>query len=149
MAASFPKTVTVKGIPGISATIYRQKQTKGDATYTSYTLAYSLLGKLKRETFSDLGNAEAAGADAIRRIAGREQAVLQLANRDREIYQRSVDVLAPLGVQLDVAASECAEVRSILNGRGTPVEAARFFMKHHAKELPRITVKDAVEKCLA
>jgi integrase len=29
-----------------------------------------------------------------------------------------------------------------------PEEAARFFMKHHAKELPRITVTAAVEKCL-
>ena len=65
--------MTVKGIPRISATIYRQKQRKGDAVYTSYTLAYSLLGKLKRETFADLGEAEAAGEDAIRRIADGEQ----------------------------------------------------------------------------
>jgi hypothetical protein len=128
MAASFPKTVTVKGIPRISATIYRQKQTKGNAIYTSYRLAYSLLEKVKRETFSDLGKAEAAAADAIRRIAGGEQAVLQLVNRDRDIYQRSVGILAPFNIQLDVAASECAEVRPILNGSGTPVEAARFFM---------------------
>jgi integrase len=149
MKATFPKAVTVKGIPGISATIYRQKQRKGDAVYTSYTLAYSLLGKLKRETFSDLDKAESAGEDAIRRIAGGEQAILQLANRDRDIYQRSVDVLAPFNIQLDVAASECAEVRAILNGSGTPVEAARFFVKLHAKELPRVTVPAAVEKCLA
>jgi integrase len=149
MKATFPLKVTVKGIPGISATIYRQRQTKGEATYTSYTLAYSLLGKLKRETFSDLGKAEAAGEDAIRRIAGGEQAVLQLANRDRETYQRAVDALAPFGLDLDVAATECAEVRTILNGSGTPVEAARYFLKHHAKELPRIAVPAAVEKCLA
>jgi hypothetical protein len=57
MKATFPKTVTVKGIPGISATIYRQKQTKGETEYVSYTLAYSLLGKLKRQTFADLGEA--------------------------------------------------------------------------------------------
>ena len=149
MKATFPMKVTVKGIPGITATIYRQKQTKGKARYTSYTLAYNLLGKLKRETFSDLEKAESAGEDAIRRIAGGEQAVLRLANRDRDIYQRSVDVLAPFNIELDVAASECAEVRAILNGSGTPVEAARFFVKLHAKELPRITVPAAVEKCLA
>jgi hypothetical protein len=28
-------------------------------------------------------------------------------------------------------------------------EAAHFFMKHHAKELPRISVSAAVEQCLA
>ena len=40
-------------------------------------------------------------------------------------------------------------LRKILNGCGTPAEAARFFLKHHSKELPRITVAAAVEKCLA
>ena len=52
-------------------------------------------------------------------------------------------------MDIETACRECAETRAILNGFGTPVEAARFFVKHHAKELPRITVKDAVEKCLA
>lgn len=149
MKATFPKTVAVKGIPGITATIYRQKQRKGDAVYTSYTLAYSLLGKLKRETFADLGEAEAAGEDAIRRIAGGEQAILQLANRDREAYQRAVEALAPFKVGLDFAAAEYAEARTVLNGTGTLAEACRLFMKHHAKELPRIAVPTAVEKCLA
>ena len=141
--------MTVKGIPGISVTIYRQKQTKGEAEYVSYTLAYSLLGKLKRQAFADLHEAEEAGEDAIRRIAAGQQSILELSNRDREQYQRAKDFLAPFNVELDVAASECAEVRAILNGTGTPVEAARFFVKHHAKELPRITVPAAVEKCLA
>ncbi|HVM50318.1 MAG TPA: hypothetical protein VMU04_19980, partial [Candidatus Acidoferrum sp.] len=108
--------VTVKGIPGISATIYRQKQTKGDAVYTSYTLAYSLLGKLKRESFADLGEAETAGENAIRLIAGGQQAVLELSSRARDIYLRSVALLAPFNVDLDVAAGVYAEVRTILNG---------------------------------
>jgi integrase len=149
MATTFPKTVTVKGIPGISATIYRQTQTKGEAEYISYTLAYSLLGKLKRQAFADLGKAVEAGEDAVRRIASGQQAILELSSRDREQYQRSKETLAPFNLDLDVAATECAEVRNILNGTGTPIEAARFFMKHHAKELPRITVPAAVEKCLA
>src|SRR6266516_2255183 len=98
MKATFPKFVTVKGVPGISATIYRQKQRKGKARYVAYTLAYHLLGKLKRETFADLAEAERAGADAIRRIGSGEQSILELANRDREAYQRAVEALAPFGV---------------------------------------------------
>jgi site-specific recombinase XerD len=149
MKATFPKTVTVKGIPGITATIYRQRQTKGEAKYVSYTLAYSLLGKLKRHTFADLGKAEDAGADAIRRIAGGQQAILELSNQDREQYQRAKDALAPFNVALDVAAADYADARTILNGSGTLAEAVRYFLKAHAKELPRIAVPAAVEKCLA
>ena len=149
MKATFPKTVTVKGIPGISATIYRQKQTKGETEYVSYTLAYSLLGKLKRQTFADLGEAVRVGEDAIQRIANGEQSILELNSRDREQYQRAKDALAPLAVDLDVAALEYADARTVLNGSGTLAEAVRFFLKAHAKELPRITVPAAVEKCLA
>jgi integrase len=149
MAATFPKTVGVKGIPGITATIYRQKRAKGRGKYTSYTLAYSLLGKLKRETFAALDKAIEAAQAAIRKIASGEQAVLELRARDRDIYQRASDILAPLGIALDAAAHECADVRKILNGMGTPMEAARYFAKHQSRELPRISVLDAVEKCLA
>jgi Phage integrase family len=149
MKATFPKTVTVKGITGISATIYRQKQTKGEAEYVSYTLAYSLLGKLKRETFADPGKAAAAGEEAIRRIASGQQSILELSSRDREQYQRAQEALAPFKVDLDVAAVEYADARTILNGSGTLAEAVRYFLKAHAKELPRITVPAAVEKCLA
>ncbi len=148
MKASFPQTVGVKGIPGITATIYRQVQRKGATKYISYTLAYRLLGKLKREAFADLSLAKQAGADAIRRIADGEQAVLQLASRDREAYQRAVEALAPFKVDLDFAAQEYADARTVLNGTGTLAEAARFFMKHHSRQLPRITVPAAVEKCL-
>ena len=157
MNATFPKQVTVKGIPGISATIYRQKQAKGDAVYVSYTLAYSLLGKLKRETYADLDKAKAAGEDAIRRIADGQQGILELSNRDRDAYLRSKELLAklkghdgqPIDVDIESACRDYVEFRTILNGSATPAEAARFFVKHHAKELPRITVPAAVEKCLA
>jgi integrase len=149
MKATFPKQITIKGIKGITATIYRQKQRKNGVVYTSFTLAYSLLGKLKREVFADLGEAEQAGEQAIRSIAGGQQAILELTNRDREQYQRAKDALAPLKVELDVAALEYADARTILNGSGTLAEAVRYFLKAHAKELPRIRVADAVEKCLA
>ena len=149
MKSKFPKQITVKGFTGISATIYRQKQRKGDSIYTSYTLAYSLLGKLRRETFADLVVAEQAAEEAIKKISEGKQAILELSNRDREQYQRAKDALAPLAVDLDVAAVEYADARTILNGSGTLAEAVRYFLKAHAKELPRITVSAAVEQCLA
>src|ERR1019366_8767356 len=111
MKTSFPKTVSVKGVPGITAAIYRQKQTKGDTVYTSYTLAYSLLGKLKRQVFADLAKAETAGEEAIHRIAKGEQSILELSNRDKEQYQRALEVLKPFNVDLDFAVTEYADAR--------------------------------------
>lgn len=152
--SEFPKQVNVRGVPGISAMIYRQERVKTGkdgtpVTYLSFLVGYSLLGKRKLESHSDFGKAQAAAEAAIDKISKGEQSVLQLANRDREIYQRSKESLAPFNVDLDVAAVGYADVLRILNGMGTPAEAARFFVKHHTKQLPRITVPAAVEKCLA
>ena len=153
-SSGFPKTVRVKGIPHITSTIYQQERVKPDkdgkpASYTAYLVAYSLLGKRKLESHSDLGKAEAAAAEAIKKVSSGEQSVLQLANRDRETYQRAKEALAPFNIELDVAAIGYADILTILAGVGSPVEAARYFVKHHAKELPRITVRKAVAKCLA
>ncbi len=149
MKATFPRTVTVKGIPGITATIYRGKQTKNGAKYVSYTLAYNLLGRLKRQAFADLAEAELAGQDAIRRIAEGNQGILELSNRERDAYLRCKEIVAPFNLDIETACRECVDTRAILNGSGSPAEAARFYMKHHAAELPRITVRDAVTKLLA
>ena len=53
-SAEFPKPVRVREFPGITANIYRQQRAKTNEAgklhrYTSYLLAYSLLGKRKAE----------------------------------------------------------------------------------------------------
>jgi hypothetical protein len=65
----------VDGIPKLSATIYRNRQSKGGVKYINYTLAYPLLGKLQRKTFADLDLAVSAGQEAIKRMANDEQRV--------------------------------------------------------------------------
>lgn len=142
-------TVSLRDVPGITAKIYRQVRKKGEAEYVSFILSYSLLRERKLEAHSKLEAAQKAGEDAIRRIASGQQEVLTLSNSVRTIYQRAQAVLEPLNIPLDIAAMECVETRTILNGYGTPQEAARYFVEHRAKELPRITVPDAVSKCLA
>src|SRR5271165_1968256 len=117
----FPKTVTVPGIPALSAKIYRNAQTKGDVQYVNYTLAYPLLGKLKRQTFADLGEAVSAGETAIKRMANDEVRVLKLSNRDADEHLRAKDTLRPWGISLDAAAKECVDLRAILNGKATPI----------------------------
>src|SRR5258708_4117562 len=124
--AEFPLEVTVKGVPGISAKIYRQARKKGEATYVSFILAYSLLGKRKLEAYSELDEANRAGEDAILRIAEGQQDILQLNNRERDAYVRSKEFLAPFNVDLETACRVYAELRTILNGTGSPEEAARY-----------------------
>lgn len=140
-------TVSVRGIPGITAKIY--KSTGNNGRYVSYVLSYSLLKKRKLEAYADPDAAWTAGEEAIKKIANGEQEVLQLANGAKAIYQRAQEAVKPWGLALDIAAMECAETRSILNGIATPAEACRYFVKNHKKDVPRITVKAAVDKCLA
>src|SRR5262249_24397630 len=40
------------------------------------------------------------------------------------------------------------ETMGILNGTGSPVEAARLLVRHHSKKLPKISVLAEVDKCL-
>ena len=149
MKAAFPKRITVEGIKGIFATVYRGTQTKGGVDYFTYTLAYNLLGRVKRQGFADLEKAIDAGQDAIRRIADGQQGILELSNQDRDSYLRSKALVAPLNLDIETVCRDHVEVLTLLNGSGSPIEAARYFLKHHSKELPRITVLEAVEKCLA
>jgi integrase len=144
----FPKTLSFKDFPGITAKVYKQTRKKGEASYVSFILAYSLLGKRRLEAFSDYDDAEAAGKDAIRRISEGEQGVLTLSNRDRDAYVRCQELSASVNLDLETLCRVGVEVYTILNGKGSPQEAARLFMKINAKELPRITVQKAVEECL-
>lgn len=149
----FPKIVTVSGIPGIAAKIYRQIRTKPDKgqfqrKYVSYLLSYVLLGKRKMEAFSDLDTAQAAGEEAIKRIAIGEQQVLELRNGDRYEYQRAKEILGGFDVTLDAVATVYVECKKILGGKGTPQDACREHAKRHGSVAAKILVPDAVKEMI-
>jgi hypothetical protein len=54
---------------------------------------------------------------------------LMLQGADRLIYTRATETLEPLGIPLDVAATEYAQASQLLRGGGSVLEAARFFVK--------------------
>jgi hypothetical protein len=143
----------VEGITGIRATIYHQKRTKLDKndkpqTYESFLVSYSLLGRRKLESFADLTEAEGAAEAAIKRIANGEQRILQLNNRDQICYQRALDALSDLNVDLDVACKEYAEAIRALNGKGALLEACRDYARRHGATAAKIVVPDAVRKMI-
>ncbi len=138
--------MTIKGAPGISATIY--KTTKKGTDYITFMVSYTLLGSRKMKGFADLEEAKAHAQDACEKIAAGQQAALQLNNEDSATYLRAKGHL-PDGVALDLAARDYSEVIQILAGRAHPIEAAREWVKRNAVDLPKITVAAAVEKLKA
>lgn len=138
---------------GVTATIYRQSQTKPDRkgnpqTYNSYVVSFSLLGRRKQTRCSTWADAEAAAERATESIANGQQMTLELTNEDRLVHLRAkeaVEGIAPI----DVACQGFAEVMSILGGRVHPAEAARYWLSNHQVDLPRITVAKAVEEMIA
>ena len=98
--------VTVRGISGIEAKIYKSKRSKKSREgrvrhYISYMLSYRGLGGRKVEAFSDLEEAQGTAESAIKKIANGEQQVLELRNEDRHVYVRSTDLLKEVNVPLD------------------------------------------------
>lgn len=141
----FPLTVTESGV---SAKIYRGKQTRNGTIYDGFIVAYSLLGKRKQVWRSDLEDAKTHAREACGRIANGESAVLQLTSHDRLTYLRAVEAVSAIRVPIDVLCREYAEAAAILKGRASIVEAARDWMKRNAIELPQIALAKAVEECL-
>jgi integrase len=82
-------------------------------------------------------------------IAKGKQAVNGLETSDVFALQQSRLTLAPFGLDTLAAVNLVVEALRALGGRGSILEAVRFFIRHGAHEIERKTVKDAVEAYLA
>jgi integrase len=134
---------------GVSAKIRKIVKSKNGREYTAFVVDYVLLGKRKQDWRADLEEAKQAAREACRKIADGEHMALELKNGDRMTYLRATEALASVNMDLDTACREYAEAIQILSGRGSLVEAARFFAKTHNVELPAIDTGKAVEEMLA
>jgi hypothetical protein len=134
---------------GVSAKIRKIVKSKNGREYIAFVVDYVLLGKRKQDWRADLAEAKQAAREACRKIADGEHMALELKNGDRMTYLRATEALAFVNMDLDTACREYAEAIQILSGRGSLVEAARFFAKTHNVELPAIDTTKAVEEMLA
>lgn len=124
--------------------IYRDAKPQG----TYYRVVYHLGGKRHRDNFPDLQKATKEAEDKASQLSRGNVDVLQLTGRDRLIYGTALEAVKEFGVRLDAAALEYREARKLL--AGVPlVDAARFFKSHHASDLKRKTVADAVDEMIA
>lgn len=139
MNTTFPHKVTKQGV---SVTIGLVQ--KGGRDF--FRVLYRDQGKRKQAWRSTFKDAKQAANNAIEATLTGDNSALKLQASDRHTYLRAVEILKPLGVELDFAAREYAEIRTMLAGRATPAEACRDWLKRNAVELPRVTVLAAVEE---
>jgi integrase len=128
-----------------SCTVKIYRDCKPTGTY--YRVAYHIGGKRYRLNFTDLKEAKAeAEAQASKLSRGDVDAAL-LNGKDRLIYGRALEALCETGTALDAAALEYSDARKHLDGVSL-VDAAKFYARHHGRNIARKPVADAIEEMI-
>lgn len=130
----------------VTVKIYRS-ETRGRFLYT---LVYRDTNRARvKKSFADLENAKLEAQAAATKIQNGQIDVLELKSADRVIYQHALRLLQPTGRPLDLAAAEYAEASKILQGIGSIVEAARYFVRYHRVALETRTMSEVYEEFLS
>ena len=127
--------------------IYRRQRVKGETTYWAFDVADYSEGKRKFITFADGQEARDKASDIAKKLANRQGLVLNMTNKDQASYARSLELIEPTGLPLELAAALVAEAHQKLGGRSL-MEAVNYFVKRHPTALPRRTVQEVYEELL-
>ena len=120
--------------------IYRDRKRSGDY----FRLVYYLGGKRHRLNSNSLDAAKREAMAKVAQLPRGDVDAVQLNGRDRLTYGRALDAIRPTGVALDTAATEYAQAARILAGHSL-IEAASFYMRHHANGVTGRLVAEAIE----
>ena len=120
--------------------IYRDRKRSRDY----FRLVFYLGGKRNRLNFNSLEAAKKEAAAKAAQLARGDVDAIQLTGRDRLIYGRALDAITATGVALDAAATEYAQAARTLAGHSL-LDAANFYMRHHANGVAGRMVSDAIE----
>jgi hypothetical protein len=142
MKTQFPVKVTSKGV---TVKIHPATQIQNGTTYNGFMVVYWLNGRRKRVWRSTLSDAETAAQDACNKISNGEQEALQLTNGARMTYLRAVEPLAPLGIELDVAAREYAGIVKQLPDGVTFNDLLDSYRRHNRVTLETRTVRQPAD----
>ncbi|HEV2456641.1 MAG TPA: hypothetical protein VGY98_20435 [Verrucomicrobiae bacterium] len=102
-------------------------------------------GKRQRRTFSDFDRAKTEADTVARRLASSDSAVLTLSGADLSAYQRARQVLDPLGVAIEIAATEYADAKRKLADASLS-QAVEFFLKRHPKKIEPHSIQSVVKE---
>jgi integrase len=123
--------------------IYRDRKPTG----TYYRVSYHIGGKRHRLHHNDLEKAIIEAEAKASQLSRGDVDAMQLSGKDRLVYGRAVEAVREHGIPLDAAAIEYSEARTILDGVGL-VDAARFYERHHGRDVKRKAVADAVREMI-
>lgn len=124
--ASFPFKA---GRGNASATIYKTTS-RG---YVEFKIPYVDRGVRKFHRFTGYGDARERGNAMLGELTTGNGDTITLTSAARASYQSAVAALKDCGVPLELAAIQFAEVMNILDGHGSPAEAARYFVQYKRK----------------
>jgi integrase len=124
--------------------IYRDRKPAG----TYYRVTYHLGGKRHRLNFSDLREATNEAEAKASQLSRGDVDAMQLSGKDRLVYGRALDAVKEFAVPLDAVAIEYSEARKLLHGVSL-CDAARFYSRHHGRDIKRQSVADAVDEMIA
>jgi integrase len=125
------------------AKIYRTPSNGCD----QFTLVYYLGEKRIRKTFADYELAVTEAETITTKLSEGELNVLELKGEDQFAYVRTMQIIKPTGMPLEMLAIRAAELCEVI----TPdewMDAGRFYRKHHPKHLPKKTVPEVVEELI-
>ncbi|HTQ49628.1 MAG TPA: tyrosine-type recombinase/integrase [Candidatus Acidoferrales bacterium] len=110
---------------------------------------YRVNGERKLAWRSSMKEARDEALAAIDKIQDGDTAALDLTRQQRDMFLRAEAANEGTGLPLDLVVAAHADVLRVLGGRATPIETARDWLERHAVPLPRKTVTEAADDCLA
>ena len=125
--------------------IYRDR-TKASGTY--YRVSFYMGSKRHRLSYATLEEAKTEANAKVDALSRGDMDALQLTGRDRLVYSRALESLRRSGVTLDAAAHEYGEAKKLL-GDFSVTDAARFYMRHHGRNVTSKLVSEAVDQMIA
>jgi integrase len=140
-----PKKPTVIKYGSVGVKIYHGQR----GGYELHKVAYYDNGILKRESFGSLEDARARANDVAELLAAGKAEVTTLSREDVNDLHEGRKWLEGSGLTVRESCRRIAELLKVLDGR-CPVEAARYFVRMHPKELQARQVAEvAAEMYLA
>jgi integrase len=112
-----------------------------------FRVTYHIGGKRHRLNFCNLDRAKSEAEAKAAQLSRGDVDAMQISGKDRLVYGRAMEAVKETGVHLDAAALEYAQARKILDGVPL-VDAARFYVRHHGRDVTRKPVSDGLREII-
>lgn len=113
--------------------------------YRRFVLDYHEDGHRQRPTFATLKEARKEAAAIAARLSRGDSKALTLTGSDRADYVQAMEALHPHQAMLSTVANDYAQGLGLLNGKGSIIEACRFYAAAHGDDIRPMRVQTLVD----